>query len=67
MVNFGGPWNGKCRNILRPFGLFNGHFVSFMAVGIVCGHLAYFSRFLYVWTKKNLATLPQSHLAWLVM
>jgi hypothetical protein len=24
-VNFGGPWNGKCGYILRPFGICLGH------------------------------------------
>jgi hypothetical protein len=23
-VNFGGPWNGKCQHVLRPFGIFYG-------------------------------------------
>jgi hypothetical protein len=26
-VNFGGPWNGKCWYILRPFGTLHGHLV----------------------------------------
>jgi hypothetical protein len=32
-VNFGGPWNGKCWYILRPFGIcIFSHLVLFMAV-----------------------------------
>jgi hypothetical protein len=33
-VNFGGPWNGKCRYILRPFGTFYGPLVY-----VLCGHV----------------------------
>jgi hypothetical protein len=50
-VNFGGPFNGKCRYILWPFGIFYDHLEYFMAIwynlwpfGIVCGHLLYFSQ-----------------------
>jgi hypothetical protein len=27
-VNFEGPWNGKCRYILWPLGIFDGHFMT---------------------------------------
>jgi hypothetical protein len=37
--------------ILWPFGIMYGCF------GVVCGPLVIFFQFLYVWTKKNLATL----------
>jgi hypothetical protein len=33
LVNFGGPWNGKCWYILWAFGIFYGNF------GIFYGHL----------------------------
>jgi hypothetical protein len=55
LVYFGRPWNGKCWNVLWPFGIFDGHLVSFMAIilctatlyrawsfGIFCGKLVYF-------------------------
>jgi hypothetical protein len=38
-VNFGGPLNGKCWYILRPF-------------GIVCCHLLYFSQFWMLGPRK---------------
>jgi hypothetical protein len=40
------------------------HFTAILSnlwhFGIVCSHLVYFFPFWYVWTKKNLATLPAS-------
>jgi thiol-disulfide isomerase/thioredoxin len=53
-VNFGGPWIGKCRyiirpfwNILREFGIFYDHLV----------HFAFIFPVLVSHTKRNLATL----------
>jgi hypothetical protein len=37
-VNFGGPLNGKCWFILRPFGIFNAR-----PLGKFYGHLVYFT------------------------
>jgi hypothetical protein len=45
LVNFGGPWNAKCWNILWPFGIFNSHLVLLWPFGTFCGHLVYFSQF----------------------
>jgi hypothetical protein len=34
LVNFSGPWNGKDRYILEPFGIYYGYFE-----GTIYGHL----------------------------
>jgi hypothetical protein len=54
-LNYSGPGNGKCWNILWPFGIFYGHLAYFMAIwhilwpfGIFYGHLAYFMAIMYI-------------------
>jgi hypothetical protein len=64
-VNFGGPWNGKCRYILWPFGIYYGHSVNSMAIYVEylmpiwlfrdC--LVYFPPVLVDCNTKDLATL----------
>jgi hypothetical protein len=49
-VNFGGPWNGKGWHTVWPFGIYYGHLVYFMAIGI-------FFPVLVNCVKNNLATL----------
>jgi hypothetical protein len=44
-VNFGGPWNGKCRHILLLFGIFTAIWYNLWPFSIVYGHLVYFSQF----------------------
>jgi hypothetical protein len=53
-VNFGGNCNGRCWHILRPFGLFCGHFVYFTEIcyflypfGIFYIHLVFSISILY--------------------
>jgi thiol-disulfide isomerase/thioredoxin len=56
-VNFGGPWNGKCRYILWSFGIFYDQLVDYLAIWQCCGNLVYFPLFWYIVKRKNLATL----------
>jgi hypothetical protein len=59
-VNFGGPYNGSCLYILRPFGQFSGHLVYFMALWYILWSVGIFSPFWYIFPTKNLATMIQS-------
>jgi hypothetical protein len=63
LVNFGGPWNGKCYNIVWPLGTFYGHLVQFMSFGYGLWSFGIFFTFWDVWTKKNLATLLGGNVA----
>jgi hypothetical protein len=61
-VNLGASCNGKCWCILCPFGLFYGNSKYLWLFGIFCGHLVHtFPPVLVSCTKKNLATLAQTH------
>jgi hypothetical protein len=55
-VNFGGPWIGKCWDILCSFGIFYGHLVYFFAIYYCYGNFDIFSLVLVNCVKKNLAT-----------
>jgi hypothetical protein len=62
-------FGGSCKScyILWSFGIFNGHFVKFMAVWYMyvpsLWSIGIFFAFWYVWTKKNLATLTYNYLS----
>jgi hypothetical protein len=58
-VNFGGPLNGKCCNISRPFGIFYGHLVLSIAVWYSLWSFVTFFPIWYFWTKENMATLVE--------
>jgi hypothetical protein len=45
---FVGPWNVKRWHILRPFGLFHGHWVYLWQFGIFYGNLVYFMAIWYI-------------------
>jgi hypothetical protein len=47
-VNFGGYYNGRCWNVLLPFGLFTAISYILWSFGIIYGYLVYFSPFWYV-------------------
>jgi hypothetical protein len=54
-VNIGGPCNGRCWFILRPFGKFYGHLVYMLVIWYICCLFG-----IFVGSKKNLATLPET-------
>jgi hypothetical protein len=63
-VNFGGSCNGRCWNILGPFGMF-----YVRPFSLFCGHLVYFMVIWYIFpvlvfcTNENLATLVRVQFA----
>jgi hypothetical protein len=56
-VNFGDSWNGRCRHILCPFGIFYSQLPYYMAIWFIFWLISIFIPVLVRCSKKILATL----------